>query len=44
VLQEEEISTGSGVRNTAIILKSSDLRRVLADADIVSLTGSPDRS
>src|SRR5512143_1907602 len=29
VLQEEEISTGSGVRNMAIILKSADLRRAL---------------
>jgi Cys-tRNA(Pro) deacylase len=37
VLQEEEISTGSGVRNTAIILRSTDLRRVLAEAEIVSL-------
>lgn len=38
VLKESEISTGSGVRNAAIILKSSDLRRVLAEAEIVSLT------
>ena len=37
VLQEEEISIGSGVRNTAIILKSADLRRALEDAEIVSL-------
>ena len=40
VLKEEEISTGSGVRNVAIILKSADLRRVLAEAQIVSLTES----
>jgi len=38
VLIEEEISIGSGVRNTAVILKSADLRRVLKDAEIVSLT------
>jgi Cys-tRNA(Pro)/Cys-tRNA(Cys) deacylase len=40
VLKEEEISTGSGVRNVAIILKSADLRRSLAEAEIVSLTES----
>jgi len=38
VLKEEEISIGSGVRNMAIILKSTDLRRALSDAEIVSLT------
>lgn len=38
VLKEEEVSTGSGVRNMAIILKSADLRRALGDAEIVSLT------
>jgi Cys-tRNA(Pro) deacylase len=38
VLKEEEVSTGSGVRNMAIILKSADLRRALAKAEIVSLT------
>src|SRR5215216_1852605 len=37
VLKEEEISIGSGIRNTAILLKSADLRRALADAEIVSL-------
>jgi hypothetical protein len=37
VLKEEEISIGSGVRNTAIILKSADLRQALAEAEIVSL-------
>jgi len=39
VLKEEEISIGSGVRNTAIIISSADLRRALADAEIVSLMG-----
>jgi Cys-tRNA(Pro)/Cys-tRNA(Cys) deacylase len=37
VLKEEEISTGSGVRNTAIILKSADLKRALGEMDIVML-------
>jgi Cys-tRNA(Pro)/Cys-tRNA(Cys) deacylase len=37
VLAEEEVSIGSGVRNTAIILKSADLRRALGDVEIVSL-------
>lgn len=37
VLQEEEVSTGSGVANVAIILNSTDLRRALGDAQIVSL-------
>ena len=40
VLREEEISIGSGVRNTAIIMKSEDVRRALADSDIVSLLES----
>lgn len=38
VLKEEEVSIGSGVRNTAIILKTADLRRALRDAENVSLT------
>src|SRR5512138_1547756 len=38
VLQEEEVSTGSGIRNVAILLKSADLRLVLEAAEIVSLT------
>jgi Cys-tRNA(Pro)/Cys-tRNA(Cys) deacylase len=37
VLKEEEVSIGSGVRNTAIIMRSTDLRRALEDAEIVSL-------
>ena len=37
VLQEEEVSIGSGVRSTAIILRSEDLQRALADSEIVSL-------
>lgn len=37
VLKEAEVSIGSGVRNTAIILNTDDLRRALGDADVVSL-------
>ena len=37
VLNEEEISIGSGVRNTAIVLKSADLRRALHEAEVVQL-------
>jgi Cys-tRNA(Pro)/Cys-tRNA(Cys) deacylase len=37
VLSEEEISIGSGMRNTAVMLKSADLRRGLEDAKVVSL-------
>ena len=40
VLREEEVSIGSGVRNTAIIMKSADLQRVLVDSEIVSLLES----
>ena len=38
VMNEEEISIGSGIRNTALILKSAELRHGLKDADVVSLT------
>jgi Cys-tRNA(Pro) deacylase len=37
VLREEEVSLGSGVRSTAIIMKSADLRRALGEAEVVSL-------
>lgn len=37
VLKEAEISIGSGVRNMAIILKSTDLQKALGQAEIVSL-------
>jgi len=43
VLGEEEISIGSGMRNTAIILKSADLHHALNNADVVSLTENTDR-
>ena len=38
VMREEEVSIGSGMRNTAIILKSTDLHQDLKTADVVSLT------
>jgi len=37
VLAEEDISIGSGVRNTAIVMKSTDVHRALPGAEIVSL-------
>ena len=41
VLKEDEVSIGSGARNTGIILKSADLRRGLQGAEIVSLIEGP---
>ena len=38
VLEEEEISIGSGIRNTAIIMQSEDVRKALGDVEIVSLS------
>jgi len=38
VMKEEEISIGSGLRNTAVILKSADLHHALKNTDVVSLT------
>lgn len=38
VMLEEEISIGSGMRNTAVIMKSADLHHALKDSEIVSLT------
>jgi Cys-tRNA(Pro) deacylase len=37
VLREEEISTGSGARQMAILMKSADLRRALREPEVVSL-------
>ena len=37
VLREEEISIGSGVRNTAIIMQSEDVHRAVGDVEIVEL-------
>jgi Cys-tRNA(Pro) deacylase len=38
VLREDEISIGSGVRNTAIIMKSDDIRKALGNVEIVELS------
>ncbi|MBI5294030.1 MAG: YbaK/EbsC family protein [Chloroflexi bacterium] len=40
VLDEEEISLGSGMRGAAVILKSADLLRGLTEAEVVALTES----
>jgi prolyl-tRNA editing enzyme YbaK/EbsC (Cys-tRNA(Pro) deacylase) len=40
VLKEGEISIGSGVRNTAIIMQSADLREALKESEVVSLLES----
>jgi len=37
VLKEEEVSIGSGVRNTAIVMKSVDIQRALGDVEVVEL-------
>jgi Cys-tRNA(Pro)/Cys-tRNA(Cys) deacylase len=42
VLKEEIVSTGSGVRNTAIIIKVEDLKKVLKDAEVFELLGEQD--
>jgi prolyl-tRNA editing enzyme YbaK/EbsC (Cys-tRNA(Pro) deacylase) len=39
VMAEEEVSIGSGLRGTAVILRSADLRRALPEAEIVPLSG-----
>jgi prolyl-tRNA editing enzyme YbaK/EbsC (Cys-tRNA(Pro) deacylase) len=43
VLREKEISIGSGVRNTAIIMRSEDVRKALGDVEVVEL-GKPNPS
>lgn len=37
LLKEEEVSIGSGMRDTAVIIKSADLRKALGDAEVVEL-------
>jgi Cys-tRNA(Pro) deacylase len=37
VLREEEISIGSGVRGTAIIMMGEDVRKALGDVEVVDL-------
>jgi len=38
VMREEEISIGSGMPNTGIIIKSTNLRHALPNAEIIQLT------
>lgn len=38
VVSEEEISIGSGMRNTAVILRSADLLRAIPTAEVIPLT------
>ena len=37
LLKEEEGSIGSGMRDTAVIIKSADLKKALGDAEVVEL-------
>lgn len=37
VLKEEEVSIGSGMRDTAVILKSADLMKALGNVEVVEL-------
>lgn len=37
VMKEDEISIGSGIRNTAVILKSQDMLHALKNAEVVNL-------
>jgi Cys-tRNA(Pro) deacylase len=39
VFTHDEISLGSGVRGTAVIITSSDLRRALGDVEVIDLSG-----
>ena len=41
IFAPEEISIGSGVRGTTIILGTADLRRALPDLELVSLLAQP---
>ena len=37
LLKEEEVSIGSGMRDTAVIIKRADLKKALGDAEVVEL-------
>jgi len=37
LLKEEKVSIGSGMRDTAVIIKSADLLKALGDAEVVEL-------
>ncbi len=39
VLEQEEISMGSGIRNVAIILNSKDLMKALGEVEVLALRG-----
>jgi Cys-tRNA(Pro) deacylase len=41
VFVEDEISIGSGVRGTTVILKSADLRRAMGESEVVPLLENP---
>jgi Cys-tRNA(Pro) deacylase len=41
VFVEDEISIGSGVRGTTVILKSADLRRAMGECEVVPLLENP---
>jgi Cys-tRNA(Pro) deacylase len=41
VFVEDEISIGSGIRGTTVILKSADLRRAMGEIEIVPLLENP---
>jgi Cys-tRNA(Pro)/Cys-tRNA(Cys) deacylase len=41
VFAENEISIGSGVRGTTVILKSADLRQALGDFELINLFENP---
>jgi len=40
VFTHDEISLGSGVRGTAVIMTSRDLRQALGDVEVVDLSGA----
>ena len=42
VFTHEEISLGSGVRGTAVIMTSNDLRRALGEVESIDLSGGPE--
>jgi prolyl-tRNA editing enzyme YbaK/EbsC (Cys-tRNA(Pro) deacylase) len=42
IFTHEEVSLGSGVRGTAVITSSSDLRRALGEVEIVDLSDEPE--
>jgi prolyl-tRNA editing enzyme YbaK/EbsC (Cys-tRNA(Pro) deacylase) len=44
IFAHEEISLGSGVRGTAVIMTSSALQRALGDVEVVDLTGGLQQS